>query len=192
MKNTSLSLSAAKNARERILFTAHELFYRDGIRATGVDRLIARAEVTKTTFYRHFPSKNELVMAFLTFRHERWRSWFISQLEAHGNGIEAVCPALAEWFESDDFRGCAFINSLEELGGELPQIVEITRLHKDDLANIIAGIVPTIKDREKKAQAITLAIDGAIIRAQFDAVPEVALAGLQLIITSLFAADDEA
>eukprot|EP01031_Cornospumella_fuschlensis_P009142 gene9142-11228_t len=54
-------------ARDRILVTAHDLFYRDGIRATGIDRIIAESGVAKLTFYRHFPSKDELVKAFLNY-----------------------------------------------------------------------------------------------------------------------------
>ncbi len=156
------------SARERILFTAHELFYRDGIRATGVDRLIAQAHVTKTTFYRHFPSKNDLVIAFLNYRHELWRGWFISRLQHHGNDVEAICPALSEWFDSDDFRGCAFINSLSELAGTLPEIIEISRHHKDDMVNIIADILPPSAQSGKVAHAMALAVDGTIIRAQID------------------------
>ena len=58
-------------ARERILVTAHELFYRDGLRATGIDRLIAESGVAKLTFYRHFPSKDDLIRTFLDYRHQR-------------------------------------------------------------------------------------------------------------------------
>lgn len=58
------TLISDKPARERILLTAHDLFYRDGIRASGIDRVIAEAGVSKATFYRHFPSKNALIRAF--------------------------------------------------------------------------------------------------------------------------------
>ncbi|MBC8948429.1 hypothetical protein Xets_01100 [Xenorhabdus sp. TS4] len=68
-------------ARERILKTAHMLFYRDGIRATGIDRIIKESEVTKVTFYRHFPSKNDLILAFLDYRHELWIQWFKKSLQ---------------------------------------------------------------------------------------------------------------
>ncbi|HFJ8955946.1 TPA: TetR/AcrR family transcriptional regulator, partial [Serratia liquefaciens] len=61
--------------RQRILLTAHDLFYRDGVRATGIDRIISESGVAKVTFYRHFPSKNELIEAFLAYRHEQWLSW---------------------------------------------------------------------------------------------------------------------
>ncbi len=71
------------SARDRILQTAHDLFYRDGIRATGIDRIIAEAQVTKVTFYRHFPSKNALVGAYLDYRHALWMGWFADALHRH-------------------------------------------------------------------------------------------------------------
>ena len=71
-------------ARERILVTAHELFYRDGLRATGIDRIIAESGVAKLTFYRHFPSKDALIRTFLDYRHERWMAWFVDALGRHG------------------------------------------------------------------------------------------------------------
>ena len=66
--------SGTPSARDRILRTAHDLFYRDGIRATGIDRVIAESGVAKLTFYRHFPSKNDLIRAYLDYRHQRWRA----------------------------------------------------------------------------------------------------------------------
>ena len=67
---------AAMGVRERILHTAHALFYREGIRATGIDRIIGEAHVTKVTFYRQFPSKHDLVAAYLEHRHALWMQWF--------------------------------------------------------------------------------------------------------------------
>ena len=80
---TPFVLDPSLPARERILLAAHELFYRDGLRATGVDRVIAAAGVTKVTFYRHFPAKDELIRAFLAYRHERWMDWFQAALARH-------------------------------------------------------------------------------------------------------------
>ena len=68
-------------ARDRLLHTAHALFYRDGIRATGIDRVIAESGVTKVTFYRHFPSKNDLICAYLEYRHTGWMAWFGDALQ---------------------------------------------------------------------------------------------------------------
>src|ERR1700750_3197774 len=115
--------------RERILRAAHDLFYRDGIRATGIDRVIAESGVAKVTFYRQFPSKDDLILAFLDFRHERWMAWFVAGLARHGGGLAAIAPALAEWFRSDDYRGCAFLNSVGELAAALPAVLDATRRH---------------------------------------------------------------
>lgn len=177
----------ASGARERILGAAHDLFYRDGIRATGVDRVIAEAGVTKLTFYRHFPSKNELVRAFLDYRHRRWMTWFTDALQRHGGNPAAIVPTLAEWFRGEDFRGCAFINSLGELAGVLPEVAEITRSHKQDMTTALAALLPASRQRGQDAQALALAIDGAIIRAQFDPAPDAALAALQRIVKTLLA-----
>ena len=119
-------------ARERILATAYRLFSREGIRATGVDKVIAEAGVTKVTFYRHFPSKDALILAFLDLRHRRWMEWFVDALDrhAHGHRRPAVVSAIAEWLTADSFRGCAFINSVNEIGAELPEVHAITARHK--------------------------------------------------------------
>lgn len=175
-------------ARERILRTAHDLFYREGVRATGIDRVIAEAEVTKATFYRHFPSKNDLVHQFLEYRHQLWMAWFVDALRRHGNRAEAISPVLAEWFRADEFRGCAFINSLGELGTVLPEIADVTRNHKRDMTSVIASLLPSSRRRKQDAEALALAVDGAIIRAQFDQTPVAALAALERILNSLLAA----
>jgi len=160
-------------ARDRLLHTAHALFYRDGIRATGIDRVIAESGVTKVTFYRHFPSKNDLVCAYLEYRHTRWIAWFAAALLRHGGAHEdpvqrlaALPPALAEWLGRDDYRGCAFINGVTELGGTLPEVVEIARRHKRDMTGLLAALLPSAPAREQDAQALTLVVEGAIVRVQ--------------------------
>ena len=163
------------SARERILLCAHDLFYREGIRATGIDRVIAESSVSKVTFYRHFPSKNDLILAFLEYRHQRWMAWFTDALQRHGQNLDALVPALGEWFQSADFRGCAFINSVGELGGTLPEVVAVSHRHKEDMMHAIAALLPASRQRTQQAQAIALAVDGAIVRAQLDATPQGAL-----------------
>ena len=181
----------APGARERILLTAHELFYRDGIRATGIDRVIAESGVAKLTFYRHFPSKNELVREFLEYRHRLWMTWFVDALQRHGGDSKALVPALGEWFYNGSYRGCAFINSVGELGETLPEVVEITRRHKQDMADAIGHLLPASRQRKRQAIDLALAVDGAIIRAQFDPDPEAALASLERIRKSLLGPDAE-
>lgn len=172
-------------ARERILLAAHDLFYREGIRATGVDRVIAASGVAKLTFYRHFPSKNDLIRAFLERRHRNWMDWFVDALQRHGGDARALVPALAEWFGDANYRGCAFINTVGELAGDLPEVSETARRHKDEMADAIAGLLPDSPQRSALAQALAVAVDGAIIRAQYDPTPEVALAALERIVAAL-------
>lgn len=180
---------ATLSARERILHTAHDLFYRDGIRATGVDRLIAESGVAKLTFYRHFPSKDDLIRAFLDYRHERWMAWFVDALGRHGAaspaaGLAPVGAAMAEWFASPQFRGCAFINAVAEVGGTLSDATAVSLRHKQDMVDVIAGLLPAGGARQARAEATALAVDGAIVRAQMgDAAG--ALAGLQRLLAVL-------
>lgn len=167
MLNTSNPLPS--NAKQKILFAAHDLFYSKGIRATGIDLVIAQAKVTKTTFYRHFPSKNRLILAYLDYRHQIWFDWFEHHIQSNPSLIEGIGCALSEWFTQDDFRGCAFINSLSEIATELPEVKTKVSQHKRDVVCMIMQKLPSPEDTVDnlpKAQAIVMAIDGAIVRVQ--------------------------
>lgn len=157
-------------ARERILATAHRLFYRDGLRATGVDRIIAESGVAKLTFYRHFPAKDELVLAFLEDRHVRWMAWFVDALGRHGAGRSAgfapLLAAMTEWFEAPAFRGCAFINAVAEVGAASPEIVALSQRHKHEMTQVIAALLPDPATQTGVADAAAIAVDGAIVQAQ--------------------------
>ncbi len=174
-------------ARERILATAYRLFYREGIRATGVDKVIAEAGVTKVTFYRHFPSKDALILAFLDLRHRRWMEWFVDALDrhAHGHRRPAVVSAIAEWLTADSFRGCAFINSVNEIGAELPEVHAITARHKAEMVAAIKETLPLGPSRARTAQALGVAIDGAIVHAQYQRDATSAVKALATIASTL-------
>nr|WP_226839305.1 MULTISPECIES: TetR/AcrR family transcriptional regulator [Enterobacter] len=150
--------------------TAHDLFYSNGFRATGVDTLIKEAKVTKVTFYRHFPSKSLLILAYLHYRHEIWISWFETTLRRHLDEGEipsdAISATLYEWFISPEFHGCAFINASAEAKSEdiESEIKAICRGHKIETKNMIA-LLTKIAD-ERVVNEIMLLIDGAIIHAQ--------------------------
>lgn len=178
-----------QSARERILQTAHDLFYREGVRATGIDRIIERAGVTKVTFYRHFPSKNDLIAAYLNYRHERWMAWFTDVLGSLPRNaefpLEPIVSALKEWFNTPDYRGCAFINVVVELDGIGPWVAELSLRHKRDMMNAIANLLPTGEQGMRVAQAAAMAVDGAIIRMQMEKKPEAALTLLELILRAL-------
>ena len=107
-----------RDARSHILEVAERLFYAEGYRAVGVDRLIAEADVAKATFYRHFRTKDDLLVAVLEARDARFREWLARRVEALAADPRdrplAVFDALAELFAADDFRGCAFLNTMVE------------------------------------------------------------------------------
>lgn len=177
MISDSATILSDRPPRERILLAAHDLFYRDGIRATGIDKVIAESGVTKVTFYRYFPSKNDLIRAFLAYRHDLWMAWFNDALQRHGGqagaGLMPLVATMAEWFRKPIYRGCAFINTVAELGGVLPDVLEICYQHKQDMVRVIAELLPDGPNRQQLANAAAVAIDGAIVKAQLEA-PEVA------------------
>jgi len=180
---------ASLPARDRILTAAYRLFYRDGIRATGIDKVIAGAGVTKVTFYRHFASKDALVVAFLDLRHDRWMEWFRDALARHAaagrRGRPPVVDAIEEWVTADSFRGCAFINSVTELGGDVPQIRDIAARHKADMVAAIRDTLPPGPHRTRSAQALGVAVDGAIVHAQYAGGGASAVKALATIAASL-------
>lgn len=178
-------------AHDRILTTAYRLFYRDGIRATGIDKVIAEAGVTKVTFYRHFASKDALIVAFLDLRHHRWMQWFRDALARHATSGRRSRPpvvcAVEEWLTADSFRGCAFINSVNELGGTLPEVHEIAARHKADMVAAIKDTLPPGPHRARTALALGVAVDGAIVHAQYARGAAPAVKALTTIANSLIA-----
>ena len=160
-----------RSARERILDAASVSFYREGIRAVGVDSVIADAGVAKATLYRHFPSKDDLVLAFLERRDARWRAWFAEAVERispdpAGRPL-AVFDALGEWFSSDDFRGCAFLNAAAEIADPAHPARGAVRSHEERLAAHLATICAEagLADPAAAAEDLFLLVEGAIVCA---------------------------
>ncbi len=106
-------------ARERLLEAAYELFSRRGIHAVGIDAIIERSGVARQTMYRHFASKEDLVVAFLERRHELWtRSWLQGEVEQRSTDpreqLLAIFDVFDAWFRTPEFEGCSFINVMLE------------------------------------------------------------------------------
>ena len=154
--------------RGRILAAAHALFYVEGIRATGVDKIIERASVSKVTFYRQYPSKDDLIRAYLDDRHERWIAWFqasLAQATAMGSSAaNALTTTLGSWFAQPDFRGCAFLNAAAELGSSDPGILETVRLHKQAMSCVLDDLLGS--EADSAGRLLSMVIDGAIVSAQ--------------------------
>lgn len=170
MNRVNLNNDKTISVRGKILLTAHDLFYSSGFKATGVDTIIKQAKVTKVTFYRHFPGKSLLIVAYLHYRHEIWIDWFESTLRRHlaagKTPANALSDTLYEWFISPLFHGCAFINASAEAKSEENEgeIKDICRNHKTETKAKIASLTG-ITD-EKTVNEIMMLIDGAIIHAQ--------------------------
>src|SRR5688500_18876879 len=125
MSVTAQASSGKAAARERILESAYELFSRRGIRGVGIDEIIEHAGVAKATLYRHFPSKDDLALAFLERREERWtRGWVEEEARRRATSpaeqLLAIFDAFDGWFRRDDFEACSFINVLLEMGAQHP------------------------------------------------------------------------
>ncbi len=112
--------AATTTARQRILATADRLFYGEGIQAVGVQRVVEEAEVTRVTFYRHFPSKDDLVLAYLDARARRAHAAVQRILDAHADDPRTALRVWAEAVVSDgvvdEYRGCTFVNAAAEYG----------------------------------------------------------------------------
>jgi AcrR family transcriptional regulator len=157
--------------RERILEVAYALFSRAAVRAVGVDEVVDRAGVAKATLYRHFPTKDDLVVAFLALREERFTRNFLEaeveqRAEAPEGRLLAIFEVFDDWFNRDDFEACSFINVLLELGREHPagaasiRHLEHVRAFPERLARE-AGL----RDPSSFACAWHILMKGAIIAA---------------------------
>jgi AcrR family transcriptional regulator len=108
------------SARDKILRTAIILFNEHGVHTTGIDRIIAESDVAKMTFYKHFPSKNDLINAYLDYRDkvqfERLGRHTIKKTSDPRLQILGIFDALDEWFGETDYKGCAFTRGLADFG----------------------------------------------------------------------------
>jgi AcrR family transcriptional regulator len=111
---------AAPGARERILEASYDLFAHQGVQAVGIDAIIQRSGVARQTLYRHFDSKQDLVLAFLERREELWtRGWLQAEVKQRASDprerLLTIFDVFDEWFRRDDYEGCSFINVMLEM-----------------------------------------------------------------------------
>src|SRR6266700_2733789 len=133
----SAAVSAAgddESARGRLLNAATRLFCKYGISATGIDAIINEAGTAKTTLYKLFGSKTNLVHAVLETEGKQWREWFIATIESGGGSAQTklarIFPALKGWFGEERFYGCPFINAVAEHDKDQKQFRVIAMKHK--------------------------------------------------------------
>src|SRR2546421_2740784 len=174
-----------ESARGRLLSAGTHLFCKDGINATGIDAIINEAGTAKTTLYKLFGSKTNLVHAVLESEGKQWREWFIGAIEAGGGDAEKklsrIFPALKSWFSEERFYGCPFINAVAEHDKDQKQFRNIAMKHKKVVLAHIEKLATEMGAAEPEvlAHQLALLIDGAIVAAMVSRNPGVAdMAGL--------------
>jgi AcrR family transcriptional regulator len=160
------------SARERILEAAYELFSRQGIRAVGIDAIIEESGVARMTLYRHFPSKQALVLAFLERREQLWsKDWLEREVEQRANDPQARLLAIFDvfdtWFQRDDFEGCSFINVLLEISEPTDPLNRASRDHLASIRDFIERLAAAaaIADPEAFARQWHILMKGSIVAA---------------------------
>lgn len=163
--------------REQLVSVAFDLFYRYGVHAVGINRVLAESGVAKKTLYNHFPSKEELVAATVAYRDRQFFAWMEGHVEGAPVGKEALYAmfhALDDWFHGRDnqlypFHGCYFINVSAEFGDPEHPIHQQCARHKRAILGLIRNHVSQLLSDEeeviKMSDAIAMLKEGAIVQA---------------------------
>jgi AcrR family transcriptional regulator len=166
-------VSAVSEARERLLKTATELFYAEGIHSVGVDRVLREAGVTRATMYRHFSGKEALVAAYLDAEDATIRGYFTAAA-ARGGTPEELLDAVIEGIAADaarlHTRGCPFINAAAEYPDADSDVRRIVRRHRDWFRATLTDVVAAggVPDPAQAAAALVLLRDAALVGAYLD------------------------
>jgi AcrR family transcriptional regulator len=174
---TAAAAERTSAARQRILDTAFRLFYARGIRAVGVDLIIAESGVAKATFYKHFPAKDDLVVAYLDKVDGIWTGQLTSAAEAAGPApaeqLVGMFDALASACHREGYRGCAFINAAAE-SQPGTAVHDRTVAHKAAVRAWVRDLAEAAgaADPESLARSLTLLLDGGLASGSLDAGPD--------------------
>ncbi len=169
--STETSAMPGSAKRGELMATAWKLFYRDGYRAVGIDTLLAEAGVAKKTLYHHFASKEALIIAVLQERSRRLLAGMDEAIAGAGRSpakrMAAIFGELERWFESEEFKGCAFIRALSEYPEPEHPIHQAAWAHKRAVRARIAAIAVDagVKAADAFANAVGFIFDGAIVTA---------------------------
>jgi AcrR family transcriptional regulator len=160
------------SGRERVRQAAYELFSRDGVRAVGVDAVIARAGTAKMTLYRNFPSKNDLILDFLRRREQRWtREWLMAESRRRGetarDQLLAIFDVFAEWFAHPEFEGCSFLTAMIEVSDRDHPVHQAAVGHLANIRGYIESLAAEagIGDTDSFARKWHILMKGSIMAA---------------------------
>ena len=155
------------DARARLLATAEEMFYAEGVRAVGVEALLARSGVGRASFYRHFPGKDDLVVATVEAAGTRFRTWLADEVAARGGHPLAVFDALGARIATPGFRGCAAINAMVEAAEPTSSAHRAAADHKRSVTDYLDGLLSAAgyAGHARLAEQLMLLVDGAMVTA---------------------------
>lgn len=158
--------SGTRDSRGHVLDVAEALFLREGVRATGVDTISAEAAVAKTTLYRHYPTKDDLIRAYLHRRADAYFAWLRQATESHVDPraqLDAVVDLYAEAVTAPGFTGCPFLNVASEFADPAHPARRFTAEHKTAVVAFFADLARRAgaRDPEELANALALLTDGA-------------------------------
>lgn len=157
--------------RDELVQGALKVFYRDGFHATGMDKLVEETGVSKTSMYKHFRTKEDLILAALRLRDEQFRNWLFRRMQelggTPGEQLLAMFDALDEWFNQPEFRGCMFIKASAEYQEAAHPIHTQAAEHKRLLFNHVRGLAEKAgaADPGAIARRLLLLKEGAIVTA---------------------------
>jgi AcrR family transcriptional regulator len=164
--------TAPKRARDRIFAAADDLFYHQGIRAVGVDAIAKEAGVAKISLYRAFPSKDDLVVAYLEDRNaDYWRRWDRAFAKHEGNPraqLRAMMEHLAERTTAPDYRGCPFTNDATEFPEPSHPGRRVAEANKRELRRRMLLLAEALgaPDPRSLADGLVLLVEGAYAISQ--------------------------
>ena len=169
---TRITATGASEPRERLLRTASDLFYREGIHSVGVDRIVGAADVTRATFYRHFPGKEDLVEAYLQAEDAYIRGMFagVADIEDPQTRLELLIGGLAADIQSRHTRGCPFINASAEYPDADSPVRRTVAAHRTwfrgTLEQLLTGA--GVPDPRERAGELVLLRDAAMVGGYLD------------------------
>ncbi|RFA13285.1 TetR family transcriptional regulator [Subtercola boreus] len=150
--------------RNHIIATADELYYARGIQTVGMDELRQASGLSLKKLYSIFPSKESIVLEVMRYRHQLWTTGVEGAVEKVSVPVDrllAIYDYLAEWFDTDSFRGCGFINAFGELGAVSPQIAATARTHKQQFQDYVGHLVDEVGGTPELAAQLAILAEGA-------------------------------
>ncbi len=174
MTSSAVTAKEGRDPKDRILRAANDLFYREGVHAVGIDRILKEANAAKASLYAHFRSKDDLVAAYLETRGTSWKEHVEAQMAKHGGSARErlllLFDLMEAWACDSEFRGCPFINAAGELSEPSHPAHAVAKRHRAWMQNLIHDLVREtgVTNFDNIARSVTILYDGSASVALVD------------------------